>query len=251
MSISMSASSLNKASLLRRTMLLSSLMLVTAVSLAVEPVQANFILGMDIQGQRLNLYRDCEEGSVTCDNMLLVAPNLGRLLQTKQVGKRLDNTPYAVKRYAARTKHSVCKDGVTPCRFQGYAFEGEDVYGFIDPSNNELYITSNGTTDGDTLPYIENANYLPLTSQAGLIDTIYETSDRELNSGYNDTRQEVRRLYGAKMAADLKQEQIQWIKQRSKNCGADASHQPRTQVEKVCFIQQNDLRERDWFLWID
>ncbi|MDX2373949.1 hypothetical protein NJD71_07395 [Psychrobacter sp. PP-21] len=54
-----------------------SLALVTAVSSAATPVQANFILGMDIQGQRLNLYKGCEEGNVTCSDMLLVAPDLG------------------------------------------------------------------------------------------------------------------------------------------------------------------------------
>ncbi|MBE0406385.1 DUF1311 domain-containing protein [Psychrobacter sp. FME6] len=52
-------------------------------------------------------------------------------------------------------------------------------------------------------------------------------------------------------AADLKKEQIQWIKQRSKDCGADATHQPRSQAEKACFIQQNDTREQAWFLWTD
>ena len=113
----------NILGLLKRTILLSSLVLASSFSSAVTPVEAKFILGMDIQGQRLNLYRDCEEGSVTCDNMLLVAPDLGRLWQTKQVVKKLDNkpyldnTPYSVKFYAAKTKHSLCKDGVTPCKF--------------------------------------------------------------------------------------------------------------------------------------
>ncbi|MGP9511905.1 lysozyme inhibitor LprI family protein [Psychrobacter sp. AOP5-GZ1-6] len=248
-----------------RMTVFASLMIVASFSSAVAPIEANFILGMDIQGQRLNLYRDCEEGSVTCDNMLLVAPDLGRLLQTKQVGKKLDNTPYlnntpySVKLYAAKTKHSVCKDGVTPCRFQGYVFEGKDFNGFIDPSNHEIYIGSNSTSDGHNFSYKENTTYLPLASQAGLIDGIYETSDQEINGSYHDIRQEVSRLYGEEMAADLKQEQKQkqkqkqkqWIKQRSKDCGANASHQPRTQAEKVCFIQQNNTREQAWFLWID
>ena len=51
---------LNKSSLLTyqwlcRASLFISLMLVASVSSAVTPVKANFILGMDIQGQRLNL----------------------------------------------------------------------------------------------------------------------------------------------------------------------------------------------------
>ena len=183
--------------------------------------------------------------------MLLVAPDVGLLLQTKLAGKRLGNTPYPVKLYPAKTKHSVCNDGVTPCGFQGYTFKGEDFNGFIDSLNNELYITSSWTTDSDTFLYTENSTYLPLASQAKLIDTMYKTSDQALNSSYSNTRQEVRRLYGKQMADDLKLEQQAWIKQRSKDCGADATHLPRTQAEKVCFIQQNDTREQAWFLWVD
>ena len=184
-----------KRSVTRMTVF-AGLMLTASFSSAVAPIEANFILGMDVQGQRLNLYRDCEEGSVTCDNMLLVAPHVGLLLQTKLAGKRFGNTPYPVKFYPAKTKHSVCNDGVTPCRFQGYTFQGEDFNGFIDPLNNELYITSNWTTDSDTFLYTENNTYLPLASQAKLIDTMYKTSDQTLNSGYNNTRQAVRRSDG-------------------------------------------------------
>ena len=129
MAVSMSSSSLNTSSLLRHTALFSILMLMTSVSSAVAPVQANFTMGMDIQGQRLNLYERCAEGSVTCNNMLLVAPDLGRLLQTTPESSK---SPYAVKYYSAETKHSLCKDGVTPCRFQGYTFEGEDFDGVED-----------------------------------------------------------------------------------------------------------------------
>lgn len=216
----------------------------TSVSSAVAPVQANFILGMDVQGQRLNLYKGCTEGNVTCDDMLLVAPDLGRILQTKQLGQKLDTAPYSVNLYPAKTKHSLCNDGVTPCGFQGYVFSGEDFNGFINPSNNELYIASNWTTDSDTFSYTENDSYLPLVSHTKLIDGIYKTSDDALNSNYTALRQKVRRLYNKREASDLKQEQIQWIKQRSKNCGANTDHLPRTQAEKVCFIQQNNLREQ-------
>ncbi len=234
-----------------RVSLFASLMLCASFSSAVAPTEANFILGMDVQGQRLNLYRDCEEGSVTCDNMLLVAPDLGRLLQTKQLGERQNKSPYAVKLYPAKTKHSLCKDGVTPCGFQGYSFEDEDFNGFIDPSNKEITIGSNWTEDSATLSYQENSTYLPLASQAGLINDKYKSSDHDMNINYRGTRYEVRRLYGEEMAADLKKGQIQWIKQRSKDCGADAKHQPRTQAEKVCFIQQNNARMEEYFLWID
>ena len=231
--------------------LLFGLLSIASVSTAVVPIEANFVLGMDVQGQRLNLYQDCEEGHVTCDNMLLVAPDLGRLLQTKQLGERQNKSPYAVKLYPAKTKHSLCKDGVTPCGFQGYSFEDEDFSGFIDPSNKEITIGSQWTVDGETFSYQENPIYLPLSSQAALIDNKYAASDKALNKSYRITRHEVKRLYGEQMEADLKQEQIQWIKQRSKDCGANTQHQPRTQAEKVCFIQQNESRKQDYFLWID
>jgi len=244
----MSVLSLNKSNLLGRTTLLLSVILATSVSSAVEPVQANFILGMDIQGQRLNLYESCAEGSVTCNNMLLVAPDLGRLLQTTQEPSK---SPYAVKYYSAQTKHSLCKDGATPCGFQGYTFEGKDFDGFIDTSNHKISIRSKWTVDTYSATYKENATYLPLASQAALIDQMYNTSDKALNESYRVTRDEVRRLYGGDMTTNLKKEQTQWVKQRSKNCGADTDHLPRTQVEKVCFIQQNGTREQAWFLWID
>jgi len=124
-------------------------------------------MGMDIQGQRLNLYERCAEGSVTCNNILLVAPDLGQLLQTTQAPSK---SPYAVKYYSAATKHSLCKDGVTPCGFQGYVFEDEDFDGFIDTSNHEISIKSKWTTDTYSTAYKENATYLPLVSQTKITE---------------------------------------------------------------------------------
>lgn len=221
------------------------------VPVSIAPIEANFVLGMEVQGQRLNLYEDCEEGSVTCDNMLLVAPDLQRLWHIKPYDKSIDKSPYSVKLYAAKTKHSLCKDGVTPCGFQGYQFEGNGIKGFIDPIDKKVYAGNEWTLDGSSVTYKENSTYLPLTSQTALINSKYNVSDKALNKSYQITRDEVRRLYGERMESDLKQEQIQWIKQRSKDCGANAQHQPRTQAEKVCFIQQNDSRKQAWFLWID
>ena len=228
-----------------------SLMLVASVSSAVTPVKANFILGMDVQGQRLNLYHGCVEGSVTCDDMLLVAPDLGRLLQTKQLGKKQSKSPYAVKLYSAKTKHSICKDGVTPCSFQGYRFKGEDVNGFIEPANSEIYIENNRTKDSATFSYKENSTYLPLASQAGLIDSLYKTSDKELNSSYKLVGKDIESIYGQDSLDEFKKDQTRWIKQRSRDCGADTKHLPRTQAEKVCFIQKNTERMESYFLWID
>ena len=249
--LTLNKSGLLTSHLLCRASLFSSLMLAASVSSAVAPVEANFILGMDVQGQRLNLYHGCGEGSVTCDDMLLVAPDLGRLLQTEQLGKRHDKSPYAVKLYPAKTKHSLCKDGVTPCGFQGYIFKGGDFNGFIDPENKELYIASNWTTDSATFFYKENSIYLPLVSQAVLIDRLYKDSDKELNRNYLAVLGDIITIHGQASANDFKQDQLQWIIKRSKDCGANAKHLPRTQAEKVCFIQKNTERMEAYFLWID
>lgn len=240
-----------KLRLLKQTGISVSLLLAASFSTAVVPVEANFELGMDVQGQRLNLYQGCEEGNVTCDDMLLVAPDLQRLWRINPYDKSIDKSPYSVKLYPAKTKHSLCKDGVTPCGFQGYQFEGNGIKGFIDPIDKKIYAGNEWTLDGSSVAYKENLTYLPLNSQAALINSKYADSDKALNKSYQVTRNEVRRLYGKSMEADLKKEQIQWIKQRSKDCGADAQHQPRTQAEKLCFIQKNDSREADYFLWID
>lgn len=247
---------LNKSSLITyqwlwRASLFSSLMLAVSVSSAVAPVEANFRLGLDVQGQRLNLYHGCGEGSVTCDDMLLVASNVGQLIAINEYGRRVGNSPDTIELYQAKTKHSLCKDGVTPCGFQGYIFKGEDFNGFIDPANKDLYIASNWTTDSATVSYKENPTYLPLASQAELINKLYSTSDKKLNNSYRVIRSEVKRLYGKLAAADLYEEQIEWIKQRTNTCGADVSHLPRTQAEKVCFIQKNAERMESYFLWID
>ena len=147
--------------------------------------------------------------------------------------------------------HSLCKDGVTPCRFHGYGFEDKDFDGFIDPVSHKISINSKSSADKYIAAYQENDAYLPIASQSAFIDQQYKMSDKALNDSYRAVRQEVRHLYGDKSAASLKQDQIQWIKARSKNCGANAAHVPRTQAEKVCFIQQNALRDQAWFLWID
>ena len=233
------------------TSVFTSLMLAASVSSAVTPVKANFILGMDVQGQRLNLYHGCGEGRVTCDDMLLVGPDLGRLLQTEQLRERKNKSPYTVKLYPAKTKHSLCNDGVTPCGFQGYRFKGKDVNGFIDPANSEIYIENNRTQESATFSYKDNSTYLPLASQAGLIDRLYQDSDKALNDNYLSVRGDIIKVYGQVLANKFKEDQLKWVINRSKDCGADAKHLPRTQAEKVCFIQKNIKQMENYFYWID
>ncbi|MFT5097251.1 MAG: hypothetical protein ACI9JO_001279, partial [Psychrobacter okhotskensis] len=123
--------------------------------------------------------------------------------------------------------------------------------GFIDPSNKEITVGSQWREDSATFSYQENSTYLPLASQAGLIDSLYKTSDKDLNSSYKLVGKDIENVYGQDSLNAFKKDQVRWIRQRSKDCEADSRHQPSTQAEKVCFIQQNDSREQSWFLWID
>lgn len=228
-----------------------SLLLVSTLSVAATPTENNYVLGLDVQGQRLNLYNGCAEGNVTCDDMLLVAPDLARMALSDPAARKLNTSPYTVKIYKAKTNHSTCKDGITPCGFQGYSFYDDDILGFIDPMDNKIHIRSQWTDDNKELSYQDNSTYLPLASQTEKVNDLYKASDKALNNGYQTAKSEVRRLYGKDSASELYKEQLEWIKKRSKICGADINHLPRNQAEKVCFIQKNTSRMNDYFLWID
>lgn len=63
----------------KRLSMALSLLVLSSLSTAVAPLESNSVMGLDIQGQRLNLYDGCPEGYVSCDNMLLVAPDLASM----------------------------------------------------------------------------------------------------------------------------------------------------------------------------
>ena len=222
-----------------------------ASSSAVAPIKSNLIMGMDIQGQRLNLYYGCEEGYVSCDDMALVATDLAGWGFTADKDKQSPVTPFTVKIYPAKTKHSLCKDGVTPCGFQGYVFSDNRISGFIDLGDNTVSLSDAKLKRMSELNFQESTDYLPLTGNAGLIDRKYAQSDKLLNDTYNAIKSEVAQWHGYDTVAELKTDQTQWLIRRTKNCGADSHHRPRTQAEKVCFIGQNEARMAEYFLWID
>jgi len=60
---------------------------------------------IDIQG--------CEEGVVSCDDVVYTGTS-------KRTGKSI--------KLRGKTLHTVCADGVTPCRFLGYEFRKGGVY---------------------------------------------------------------------------------------------------------------------------
>jgi hypothetical protein len=61
---------------------------------------------------------NCEEGNVTCDDV-------GYVGTSKKTGKRI--------KLHGKTMHTLCADGVTPCRFLGYEFRnGKTRYQVLD-----------------------------------------------------------------------------------------------------------------------
>ena len=60
---------------------------------------------IDIQG--------CEEGVISCDNVMYTGTS-------KKTGKSI--------KLRGKTLHTLCADGVTPCRFLGYEFRKGGVY---------------------------------------------------------------------------------------------------------------------------
>lgn len=76
-------------------------------------------LGFSVQADTLTtknyvvtIDRHCDEGHVSCSNVSY----LGR---SKISGNSI--------RLKGETLHSLCADGVTPCRFLGYRFKNEDI----------------------------------------------------------------------------------------------------------------------------
>jgi hypothetical protein len=56
---------------------------------------------------RVKITANCEEGVVVCDNVSYLGTN-------RQTGQSIQ--------LRGKTIHSICADGITPCRFLGYEF---------------------------------------------------------------------------------------------------------------------------------
>lgn len=225
-----------------------------ASSVAVTPSD-DYVSGMTIQGQRLNLYSDCEEGAVSCDKMRLLAPDLRQWAFIPPQKRKRAAEPYPVLTYPAKTRQRLCTDQVTPCQFLGYSFVGEDIEGIIDPIAQKITLIDTSAKANSakplTLPYQPARHYWPLTGNAAHIDQAYTASDIQLNDSYQATKKELAQLYGYESARELKRDQSDWIIRRSNVCGADPQHRPRTQSEKICFMAQNEARTKNYYLWID
>lgn len=87
---------------MKKFILLSALMLSGAVSGETLTTE-NYVIEIE---------RHCQEGEVTCDNVSYVGVS-------KKSGNRIE--------LKGKTLHSLCADGVTPCRFQGYQFKNGNI----------------------------------------------------------------------------------------------------------------------------
>ena len=62
---------------------------------------------LDTPGYRITITQNCEEGNVSCDDVSYTGTS-------KKSGKAIT--------LRGQTMHARCRDGVTPCAFQGYVF---------------------------------------------------------------------------------------------------------------------------------
>jgi hypothetical protein len=62
---------------------------------------------LDTRSFTVNIEVNCPEGAVSCDDVIYIGKN-------KKSGKTI--------RLKGQTWHTLCADGVTPCRFMGYKF---------------------------------------------------------------------------------------------------------------------------------
>jgi hypothetical protein len=72
----------------------------------------------------------CEEGNVSCDDVLYTGTS-------KRSGRSIT--------LRGKTLHSTCRDGVTPCAFQGYLFRSGRVR-YTVHADGRLVVTNGGKT---------------------------------------------------------------------------------------------------------
>jgi hypothetical protein len=83
--------------------LLSTTLFAGAASVA----QAEYVETLTTRNYTVKVVRDCDEGSVTCNNVLYHGVN-------RKTGQSI--------RLRGKILHTRCNDGVTPCQFVGYEF---------------------------------------------------------------------------------------------------------------------------------
>ena len=92
---------------------------------------------LDTPSYNITIQSNCEEGSVSCDNVSYTGVN-------KKSGKSIT--------LKGSTSHTLCADGVTPCRFLGYQFKNGDTSYFVSEegglevtNGDEVLVSETGT----------------------------------------------------------------------------------------------------------
>lgn len=73
------------------------------------------------ENYRITITAHCEEGNVTCHDVSYLG---------------VDRNTGASIRLTGQTVSSLCADGVTPCRFQGYEFHNGEYFYFVSVEGN-------------------------------------------------------------------------------------------------------------------
>lgn len=82
---------------------------------------------------RFVLEQNCAEGEVSC-------ATISGYLETKASGVK--------QNFTGETRHSLCADGVTPCRFQGYEVSAGGITYFLTDDGGISIIAKDGTVTG-------------------------------------------------------------------------------------------------------
>lgn len=113
-----------------RTLAACTFLATFAISGAVKADEQSAAQILDTPNYSIQIEVGCPEGEVTCDKVFY----RGESKRTKRSISLL-----------GRTAHSMCADGVTPCRFLGYVFRN-DAFTYFVNDGGELVVL-----DGETV----------------------------------------------------------------------------------------------------
>lgn len=106
----------SKQSMTKKVLLCLSIVTIGSSAILSSATQASATDGLaatlTTKNYVVNIATNCEEGTVTCDNVTYRGIS-------KQTGKAIT--------LKGSTKHTTCADGITPCRFLGYEFKSGNI----------------------------------------------------------------------------------------------------------------------------
>jgi hypothetical protein len=110
------ATDFSKQSINKNLLLCLGIMTIDSAAMLGSATQAaatdGFAATLTTDSYVVTIATNCEEGSVTCDNVTYRG-------LSKQTGKAIT--------LKGSTKHTTCSEGITPCRFIGYEFKSGNI----------------------------------------------------------------------------------------------------------------------------